>query len=95
MKAMKQKILEITKELTNEELKKIIKEAIEEASTIKKATLTIEECTSYAGIGRDKIIELAHGDPDFPAFRVGKKFLINKELLDAWLKRISEEKKAI
>ncbi len=92
---MKQKILEITKELTNEELKKIIREAIQEATLTKKANLTIDECTSYSGIGRDKITELAHGDPDFPAFRVGKRFLINKELLDLWLKRVSEAKKAI
>lgn len=91
---MKQKILEITKGLTNIELKEIIKEAIQETAN-NKATLTIDECTKYSGIGRDKILQLAHGDSNFPAFKVGKKFLINKELLDSWLEGISKEKKAI
>lgn len=93
---MERKILEITKGLTNVELKEIIKEAIQETSSnIEKVTLTIEECVAYSGIGRDKILELAHGNNDFPCFKVGKKFLINKELLDSWLKNISKEKKAI
>lgn len=90
---MKEKILEITKGLTNIELKEIIKEAIQE--TTNKATLTIDECAKYSGIGRDKILQLAHGDSSFPSFKVGKKFLINKELLDSWLEDISKEKKAI
>lgn len=91
---MKQKILEITKGLTNIELKEIIKEAIQE-TTNNKANLTIDECVKYSGIGRDKILQLAHGDNSFPSFKVGKKFLINKELLDSWLEDISKEKKAI
>lgn len=90
---MKQKILEITKGLTNIELKEIIKEAIQE-TTNNKATLTIDECAKYSGIGRDKILQLAHGDSSFPSFKVGKKFLINKELLDSWLEDISKEKKS-
>jgi hypothetical protein len=41
-------------------------------------------------------MELAHStNSDFPAFRVGKKFLINKELLDNWLENISKEKKTL
>ncbi|EPY2275176.1 excisionase [Clostridium sporogenes] len=93
---MEQKILEITKGLTNVELKEIIKEAIQEtSSSIEKVTLTIDECSRYSGIGRDKILQLAHGNNDFPVFKVGNKFLINKELLDSWLKNISKEKKAI
>ncbi|EHN13114.1 MULTISPECIES: excisionase [Clostridium] len=95
---MEEKILDITKGLTNIELKDIIKEAIQEAIRNKKerkATLTIDECVEYSGIGRDKILQLAHGDNNFPSFKVGKKFLINKELLDSWLEDISKEKKAI
>ncbi|EJO5346413.1 excisionase family DNA-binding protein [Clostridium botulinum] len=93
---MERKILEITKGLTNVELKEIIKEAIQETSSnIEKVTLTIDECSKYSGIGRDKILQLAHGNNDFPVFKVGNKFLINKELLDSWLKNISKEKKAI
>ncbi|MBE1306206.1 excisionase [Clostridium botulinum] len=91
---MQQKILKITKDLTNIELKEIIKEAIQETA-INKATLTIDECAKYSGMGRDKILQLAHGDNNFPSFKVGKKFLINKDLLDIWLEDISKEKKAI
>lgn len=80
-------------ETNNEVLKSVIKEAIKEALQGKhKATLTIDECAKYSGIGRNKLIELVHGNTDFPAFRVGKKFLINKELLDLWLNKISKEK---
>lgn len=80
-------------ETNNEVLKSVIKEAIKEALQQKyKATLTIDECSKYSGIGRDKILQLAHGNNDFPSFKVGKKFLINKELLDLWLNKISKEK---
>lgn len=93
---MKQKILELTKGLTSIELKEIIKEAIKETTnTIEKATLTIDECVKYSGIGRDKVMQLAHGENNFPAFKVGTKFLVNKELLDNWLESISKEKKVI
>ncbi|HDK7179778.1 TPA: excisionase family DNA-binding protein [Clostridium botulinum] len=93
---MKQKIIELTKGLTSIELKEIIKEAIKETTnTIEKATLTIDECVKYSGIGRDKIMQLAHGQNNFPAFKVGAKFLVNKELLDNWLESISKEKKVI
>lgn len=93
---MEQRILEITKNLSNIQLKELIKEAIQEATkTVERATLTIDECVKYSGIGRDKILQLAHGNNDFPSFKVGKKFLINKELLDDWLTNLSKEKKAI
>lgn len=94
---METKILESTKKLSNIELKQIITEAIQEAIQRKeeRATLTIDECVKYSGIGRDKILELAHGNNNFPAFKIGKKFLINRELLDGWLKNISLEKKII
>lgn len=85
-------------ELSKDELKLIIKEAIQEAllsSKLEKVTLTIEECVNYTGIGRDKIMELAHGENDFPAFRVGKKFLINKEMLCNWLEKIASEKRIL
>lgn len=82
-------------ELMQEELKNIIVSAIKETRVKEKSTLTIEECTQYSGIGRDKILELAHGENDFPVFKVGKKFLINKEMLDKWLQKISEEKRVL
>ncbi|WP_125153139.1 excisionase [Clostridium rectalis] len=92
---MKAKIMEVTKSLSNKQLKEIIKEAIEEAKAVEKATLTIEECCKYSGIGRDKLLQLAHAKNDFPAFKVGKKFLVNKELLDEWLDKVSKEKISI
>ncbi|AWZ48429.1 excisionase [Clostridiaceae bacterium 14S0207] len=82
-------------ELIQEELKNIIVSAIKETRVKEKSTLTIEECTQYSGIGRDKILELAHGENDFPVFKVGKKFLINKDMLDKWLQKISEEKRIL
>ncbi|WP_434304195.1 excisionase [Clostridium botulinum] len=81
-------------ELTKESLKEIFKESIIEIlAKEEKATITIDECASYTGIGRNKILELAHSKKsDFPCFRVGARFLINKPRLDEWLKKISEEK---
>lgn len=83
-------------EVSQEDLKQTIKEAIQE-SEIKqeKATLTIKEAVDFTGIGRDKLMELAHSNSDFPAFKVGSKFLINKALLEKWLERISIEKRVI
>ncbi|WP_434302631.1 excisionase [Clostridium botulinum] len=81
-------------EFTKESLKEIFKESIIEVLVKEeKATITIDECASYTGIGRNKILELAHSKKsDFPCFRVGARFLINKFQLDEWLKKISEEK---
>lgn len=61
-----------------------------------KATLTITECVEYTSIGRDKLMELAHSETaGFPAFRVGTKFLVNRELLDMWLENIAKEKRVL
>lgn len=80
--------------LNQENLKDVIKGAIEEAlvKVEPKATLTIQECVSFTGIGRDKLMELAHSEnSDFPCFKVGSKFLINRELLISWLHQITKE----
>lgn len=55
-----------------------------------KATLDIKGAAEYAGIHAGKIRELVHTE-DFPCFKNGNKWLINKELLDEWLKKISRE----
>ncbi|RXI58090.1 helix-turn-helix domain-containing protein [Clostridium tetani] len=91
---MKDKIIEETKNISNDELKNIIKEAIREVLYLRneKVTLTIDECVNYSGIGRNKLMELAHADNDFPAFKIGKRFLIHKEMLDEWLGKIVQEK---
>lgn len=79
------------------DLKTIIKEAIKEAMPYEpKATLTIAECAEFSGIGRDKLMELAHNqNSGFPCFRVGVKFLINRKRFLEWLDKISEEKKQL
>ena len=84
-------------DITAEQLKDIIRDTVKEAAPEPpKATMTIKECAKYSGIGKDKLMELAHStNSDFPASRVGKKFLINKELLDNWLENISKEKKTL
>lgn len=79
------------------DLKTIIKEAIKETMPCEpKATLTIAECAEFSGIGRDKLMELAHNsNSGFPCFRVGVKFLINRKRFLEWLDNISEEKKQL
>ncbi|QEK11659.1 helix-turn-helix domain-containing protein [Crassaminicella thermophila] len=76
-----------------DDLKDVIKQTIEK-SLLKqnKVTLTIEECAKFTGIGRDKLRELAHSkNSDFPCFKVGTKFLVNKEMLMVWLEKITKE----
>lgn len=79
------------------ELKTIIKEAIQEAMPQQpKLTMTILECAKYTGIGKDKIMELVHSqNSDFPRFKVGSKFLINREMLDDWMEKITREKRVL
>lgn len=74
-------------------LKEIIKEAINESYPSEpKATLTIQECAEFTGIGRDKLMELVHNpNSDFPRFKVGAKFLINRQMLISWLDKITKE----
>lgn len=80
-------------DITPDLLKDIVKTAIQEAIPPEpKATLTILDCAKYTGIGKDKLMELAHSTKsDFPAFKVGVKFLVNRDLLDKWLEKISLE----
>ncbi|QAT40868.1 helix-turn-helix domain-containing protein [Clostridium sp. JN-9] len=79
--------------LSHENLKETFKEVLLDLMPKQeKATLTIQECANFTGIGRDKLMELAHSkNSDFPCFKVGAKFLINKEMLMAWLDKITKE----
>lgn len=83
--------------ITPEQLRSIIKEAIKEALPQEsKTTLTIAECAKLTGIGRDKLMELAHSKKyDFPCFKVGTKFLINRAMFDTWLEKITKEGKIL
>lgn len=78
-------------------LKEQIVQAIKEAlATEQKITLTIDECSEFSGIGRNKLLELVHkADTDFPRFKVGSKFLINKKMFIEWLDRITQEGRTI
>ncbi len=51
---------------------------------MEKRTLTPKELQSFIGIGRAKAYELCN-KKGFPAFRVGKKILINTEGLQRWM----------
>lgn len=87
---------ELTMDIKDEDIGKFIKliasqnPSYNQLSEDTKFTLTINEASKMSGIGRCKIMELCHGDNDFPVFRVGTKFLINRTKFIEWLNTISE-----
>lgn len=84
------------KEIIKDAIKEALSEVLNESNKEEKATLTIDNCVKYSGIGRDKILELAHNpNSDFPRFKVGSRFLINRTMFDEWLNKISEEKRVL
>ena len=46
--------------------------------------MTIRQFMNYENIGRTKAYELVHDPSFYPAFRIGKKILINIEKLKKW-----------
>lgn len=50
------------------------------------ATMKIKEAANYLGIGVNKMYELARSQDFTAALRIGKRILIYREALDAWLK---------
>lgn len=85
-------------DLTQKQLKEMFKEALIDLMPKKeqKATLTIQECVEFTGIGRDKLMKLAHSqNSDFPCFKVGSKFLVNREMLVIWLEKITKESRVL
>lgn len=46
--------------------------------------LTIKQFMEYQNIGRTKAYELVHDPSFYPAFRIGRKILINMEKLKKW-----------
>jgi excisionase family DNA binding protein len=83
-------------DITPEQLRGIIKDAIHEALPQQpKATMTIQQCAEYSGIGRDKLMELAHSNGDFPSFKVGSKFLVNRQMFITWLEKVTKEGRAL
>lgn len=51
-----------------------------------KKTATVEHMAIILGIGRATAYELAHDPSFYPAFRIGRKILINLDRLDEWMK---------
>ncbi|MPQ32469.1 DNA-binding protein [Clostridium estertheticum] len=82
-------------DISKEDLKEIIKQAIQEVSSKEpKLTLTIQEAIEISGIGEEKLRQLVH-TKDFPCFKNGNKWCINREMLNEWLKKISVEHRQI
>ncbi len=50
-------------------------------------TITPEELMEILKIGRNSAYELVHSESFFPAFRIGRKILINVDKLDDWLEQ--------
>jgi excisionase family DNA binding protein len=82
--------------ITQEQLRNIIKESIAPLLKVKelKLTLTIAEAAQISGIGRDKLTELIVKG-DVPHFKVGAKTLINREKFISWLDKITVERKTL
>ncbi|MBZ9615334.1 helix-turn-helix domain-containing protein [Clostridium estertheticum] len=59
-----------------------------------KTTLSINETAIYADLGEGKVRQLVH-TKDFPCFKNGNKWCINREMLNEWLKKISVEHRQI
>jgi len=60
-----------------------------------KLTLTVKEAVEVTGIGRCKLEELIRSNTDFPYFRVGKRILINYDMLKEWIDKISKENRVL
>ncbi|GAA0122215.1 hypothetical protein UT300018_15310 [Clostridium faecium] len=89
-------IKETIKQMINEAVKESIRESINSIAQSEgaKLTLTIAECAKLTGIGREKITELVFRN-EIPHFKVGTKTLINRDLLNTWINKISKEGKVL
>lgn len=92
-----EEILEkLTKNTSNDDLKIILGQALEEICKPQKTTLTIDEAATLSGIGEHKLRELvAKPNSDFPFFKVGAKTLIFKAELLVWLEKVTKEHRVI
>lgn len=53
-----------------------------------KLTLNLEETVEISGISRSRILEIVNSEgTDFPYFRNGKKLVVNKIMLEEWLRK--------
>lgn len=52
--------------------------------TVEKIVITPKEAMTILGVGRNTMYEVLLKDKNFPAFKIGTKFYINKEKLQEW-----------
>lgn len=50
------------------------------------ALMDLQQTAWFLGVGYRTVLKLAH-TPDFPALKLGKKWLVQRDLLKAWLER--------
>ena len=62
--------------------------AIEPNQSNHKMTLTVKELAEELNIGRNTTYQLAD-QKDFPSFRIGRRLLINRAMLQEWLNQNS------
>lgn len=53
-----------------------------------KANLTIKEAAAYSGIGENSIREMLKDENAHFSFRIGNRWLINRELFDEYIKEL-------
>ena len=82
--------------MQNANTEELLKQILKELKTTQKTTLTVLECAEAINVSKEKIRELiSKPNSDFPFFKVGNKVLINKDLLNMWLEKISTEHRAL
>jgi len=57
---------------------------------IDKLALTVEEAAELTPLGHNRIRQLCHTDPTFPAFLNGRNIIIPTKALEEWLARQAE-----
>lgn len=60
---------------------------------MEKGTVSVKWLQDYFHMGRRQAYELANSK-GFPAFRIGRKILINREGLERWMKEQEDKKDA-
>lgn len=51
---------------------------------VEKIVITPKEAMTMLGVGKNTMYEVLLKDKNFPAFKLGTKFYINKEKLQVW-----------
>ena len=57
----------------------------------RKVALSITEVSELLGVSRPVVHQLIH-QPDFPSFRIGKRYVIPKSALEEWVSLQVKEK---